>query len=66
MIEYAGTEFCLLTAGAFKKTVINDKGVDAVIAGERFNSISDLSGQQRCKAQPVRLRAVQEPVKSVL
>ena len=66
MVKHAGTEFCLLTAGAFKQAVINDECVDTIVAGEWFDGISNFPGQQRGKAQPVRLWIVQEPVKGIL
>ena len=66
MVKHTGSEFRLLAARTFKKAVVNNKRVYTVFRSKRLNSIRNLLRQKGSKAEPVRLRAVQEPIKRIL
>ena len=66
MVEHAGTEFRLLTARRFRKAVIHNKRIHSFFRRKRNNDVSDLFRQKGSKTQPVRFRAVQEPIEGIL
>ena len=67
VIKNFWSQFCFLSAGAVKKTVINDEDIFPAIICQTFDVIVyDICSKKRSKTEPVCFCGIKETVKRVL
>ena len=66
MVKNFGTQFCFLTTGAVKETVINDKNIFSCVISQTLDIVvNDICRKKRCKTEPVSFGRIQESIKSI-